>query len=445
MNDYIFFWGCTIPNRFPFLEKSLRLVLDRLGVRYREIEGFTCCPEKFLVETLSEEAWYLTAARNLALAEKAGGDLLVACNGCYSSFRSAISTFHRDTELRRRVSGRLEEIGLSYGFRSSVYHVVEVLHDKIGPDAITAKVTRPMYGLNVGVHYGCQLIRPSPQVRLDDPLQPRKLDRLVESLGATSLDYNYRLMCCGESLARSGSVEESLAGARLKLFELDELGADAIVVVCPACFLQFDSQQVLIQKDREDLHLPVIYLSEVLGLALGFTPGELGLDMHRVGVGTFLERWDELEGKRLSIPPEFDYEAMQTCFACGSCSNDCPVVQVDESFEPHEVIRSILDGRVEEVLEGDDIWKCMECGTCLELCPNNFGMIRVFKEAKREAISRGRAPAETMQGVKLFQETGVLGKSRERVRRKLGLGPVASSGGDELSRLLKDTFEGKDE
>jgi len=445
VNDYIFFWGCTIPGRFPFLEKSLRLVLDELGVRFREIEGFTCCPEKFLVETLSEEAWYLTAARNLALAEKNGGDLLVACNGCYSTFRSVITAFSSSAALRREVAAKLEEIGLEYNFRSSVYHIVQVLHDKIGPDVIARRVELGMEGMKIGVHVGCQVLRPSPTVRIDDPLHPVKLDRLVECLGATSIDYESKLMCCGEALGRAGNADKSMESARLKLLELEQNEADAMVVVCPACFQQFETQQMVIQKQIENLSIPVFYYTELLGLALGFTPGEMGLDMHRVPVQPFLDRWEYLRRIRESVPAEFDLKSMTTCVNCGSCSNDCPVVQVDDEFDPHAVLERILKGDADGVVAGDEIWKCLECGTCIEMCPNNFGMMKVFKEAKRMALARGIAPAETSQGIEMFKSAGVLGKSRERARAKLGLAPVAEPGSEELARLLESTLKRKDE
>lgn len=440
MKDYIFFWGCTIPGRFPFLEKSLRLVLERLGVKYREIEGFTCCPEKFLVETMSEEAWYLTAARNLALAEREGCDLLVACNGCYSTFRSAMGAFHASSELRERVSKRLKEVGLDFKFKTSVSHVVEVLHDSIGPEVIARKVELPLDGIELGVHYGCQLIRPSPTVRFDNPLRPGKLDRLVECLGATSLYYNTKLNCCGESLARTGNAEDSMASARLKLLELNQLGADAIVVVCPACFQQYDSQQLLIKKHFTELHLPVFYYTELLGIALGLEPGEMGVEMHRVDVEPFFDTLKELRRKRDSIPRGFDWAAMKTCVECGSCYNDCPVTQVDDTFEPHEVLFRILEGQVDQVIEGDEIWKCLECGTCTELCPNSFGMMKVFKQAKRMALKRGIVPAETRQGIDMFRKTGTLGNVRKGARSRLGLGEVGKPGSEQLEELLGDTM-----
>lgn len=417
------------------------MVLDRLGVRFIEIDGFTCCPEKFLVETMSEEAWYLTAARNLALAEKAGGDLLVACNGCYSTFRSAINAFYSSSELREHVARRLREIGLEYSFQSTVRHIVQVLHDSIGPDVISRKVVNPLFGLNIASHYGCQLLRPSPAVRADFPLRPFKLDKLITCLGATSLEYNSKPNCCGEALGRSGQPEESMVSARVKLLELHQLNADALAVVCPACFQQFESQQGLIQRQIPDLNIPIFYYTELLGLALGFDPGEMGLDMHRISVQRFFDNWRSLEAVRKSIPEEFDYDAMKACVACESCSNDCPVTQIDEDFYPHEIIMRILNGETEKILHEDGIWKCLECGTCTELCPNNFGMMKVFKDAKRLAMDEGIMPPETKQGIEMFRKTGMLGQTRGRARSKLGLDKLEPTGGDELARLLQDTFK----
>ncbi|MBN2168752.1 MAG: 4Fe-4S dicluster domain-containing protein, partial [Actinobacteria bacterium] len=239
----------------------------------------------------------------------------------------------------------------------------------------------------------------------------------------------------------SGQPEESMTSARVKLLELYQLKADGLAVVCPACFQQFESQQGLIQRQIEDLNIPVFYYTELLGLALGLDPEEMGLGMHRINVQRFFDRWKEEEALRKSIPEVFDYDAMKACVACESCSNDCPVAQIDSSFYPHEIIMRILLGETEKILGENGIWKCLECGTCTELCPNNFGMIKVFKEAKRLAMEKGVLPPETKQGIDMFQKTGMLGKPRERARSKLGLGKFESTGGEELARLLQDTFK----
>ncbi len=441
MKDYIFFWGCTIPNRFPYLEKSMRLALAKLGVSFREIEGFTCCPEKFLVETLSEEAWHLTAARNLALAEREGADLLVPCNGCYATFRQAISDYAASADLRATVKKRLAAIGLDFEFTTGVKHVVEVLHDQIGTSVIARKVERPMNGMVVAPHYGCQALRPWPTVRMDDSLHPVKLHELIEAIGAKALDYPMLLECCGESLNRTGNPAESETAARDKLLEVDLLGADAISVICPACFQQFDTLQSVLRRDLEGFNVPVFFYTELLALALGIEPSEIGLEMHRADVSLFMEKWNAWTDALASIPDCFDVGSIQTCVECGSCSTDCKVAQLEEGFQPHELLETILSGDIDAVISSDDIWKCLECGTCTELCPNNFGMMKVFKEAKRLAIEKGIEPKETEQAAALFKETGVLGKERGRVREKLGLEPVSPPGGEELSHLLGETFK----
>lgn len=438
MKGFVFFWGCVIPARFPFIEKSTRLVLDDLGIQYKEIDSFTCCPEKFLVETMSEEVWYLTAARNLALAERENCDILVACNGCYSTFRQAISVFSSNSKLRADVRKKLIDIGLEYNFSSTVTHIVELLYNSIGTDLIGRKAIRPLRGMKFGVHYGCQILKPFPVVRFDNPLQPDKLDKLVECLGGTSLNYNTKLLCCGESLARSGNPDESIATARTKLLELEQLGADAIVVICPACFMQFDTQQAMIKKFKEDLHIPVFFYTELLALAFGHDPEELGLDMHRINVQRFFNNWSELDRISKAIPECFDERSMRTCVECESCANDCPVTQVDEDYKPHNILREILAGRISEVLPGKEIWKCLECGTCTELCPNNFGMAKVIKEAKRLAIDEGFKPPDIEQGIEMFKKTGMLGRPRQRIREKLGLEPIRDTKVEEIREILGD-------
>lgn len=246
MAQQAIFWGCTIPARFPFIEKSVRLTAEKVGARLHEIEGFTCCPESTLVKAADEEAWLLTAARNLAVAETAGYDILTPCNGCYSTFRDAMSLLRTTPGLAGTVNEKLAAQNLSYKGTLKVTHLLEWLSEELGPAVISRKATNPLWGMRIAVHYGCHLLRPSPAVRWDDPLHPTKLEDLVAALGARVVDYPSKMVCCGGALDRVGEREDSLAFARTKLKDIKEAGADAVVVVCPSCFQQFDLNLSLI-------------------------------------------------------------------------------------------------------------------------------------------------------------------------------------------------------
>src|SRR5665648_488594 len=182
------FWGCTIPARFPFIEKSTRLVLDDMGAEVVEVEGYTCCPEGTLVKVVDEDAFYVTAARNLALAETAGLPILTPCNGCYSTFKSTEADLTNDWRRRGRVNELLGEVDLALGEGPEVRHFAEWMFDEVGPAALAKRVSRPLWGMRLGVHYGCHLLRPSPAVRWDSSTKPTKLEDLVRALGATVVD-----------------------------------------------------------------------------------------------------------------------------------------------------------------------------------------------------------------------------------------------------------------
>ena len=127
------FWGCTIPARFPFIEKATRLALTGLGVDAVDVAGFTCCPETALVRSADEDAYYLTAARNLAVAEREGLPLITPCNGCYSTFKSVLSTLKVDWRRRQAINRRLSKSGLFFRGDIDVWHLVEWLGDDFGP------------------------------------------------------------------------------------------------------------------------------------------------------------------------------------------------------------------------------------------------------------------------------------------------------------------------
>ncbi len=432
---YAVFWGCQIPARLPFLEQSTRLVLQRAGIELVDLPGFTCCPERSVVGSYSEEAWILAAARNLAVAEQSGLPLLTPCNGCYSTLKTVLGDILESVTLKEGVTSRLRAVGLDFRGTVVVRHLIEVLHDDVTPAWISSLVTRPLRGLRIAVHYGCHMMRPSGRLHFDDPLRPEKYDLLVRALGAETVDYETKMLCCGSALGRAGSQEEATMMLRKKLQDLRGK-ADALTAVCPACFIQFDQLQYILQRQGERLNLPVFTYPELLGLAMGI-PGELlGLQGHRVSPDPFFKAWSERAGALEAISGLIDLDDVKRCYNCGACVDDCPAAQVSSSFQPRDLIGSLLQGNLDELLQDRAIWQCLECHTCSELCPQKFGMEKVFAVLKHLAVERGNAPPPLEGGIKGFLQTGRLGAVDEKGRKKLGLDALPPGGEADIKQLL---------
>ena len=436
MREFAVFWGCTIPARFPFIEKATRLVFDDLGATVHELSGHTCCPEGTLVKANDEDAFYTAAARNLAIVEKAGLGVLTPCNGCYSTFKEAASHLRSDWRARDAINVRLAREDLTYSGDLDIVHFAEWLADTVGAGSLGARVTKPLWGMRIGVHYGCHLLRPQPAVRWDDPLNPTKVEELVTALGAQVVDYTTKMQCCGGALDRIGEREGSLAFARRKLYDLQNEGADAMVVVCPSCFQQFDLNQAALQRANEDVNVPVFYLSELIALAMGHTPEEIGLDMHRVPVDGFLAKWEARGDDKRRLSEHFDTGLLAKCDSCRACKDDCPVCKVDPTFQPNDIIADLLAGKIDEVVAAGQLWKCLECYTCQEMCHSRIGMAGVFRQLKELAMGAGAGPESVTAAYAEFLKTGALGKPRESARKKLGLEPLPEGGGDAIARLL---------
>ena len=295
MKAFAVFWGCTIQARFPFLEKSTRIVLDAFKLPYRDVDGFTCCPEKSLINNVDHAAFVLTAARNVALVDGMGLDLVSPCTGCVSNLATVKGELKANPVEKDAVNGLLKEVGREFKGSAKLTHLVPFFHDAVGVFAIKQRIKKDFSGMRLAVHYGCHMMRPSHALRNDDPLDPKKFDILLAALGAISLQHPTKLQCCGQGLDRVDQHDLALQMARVKLKELKQIGADAIVLCCPSCFLQFDNNQFLMEKEGEKFGIPIIYFTELLGLALGYTAEELGMSSHRVDVSPFLEKWKRLQ------------------------------------------------------------------------------------------------------------------------------------------------------
>jgi len=438
MKDFAVFWGCTIPARFPFIEKATRLVFDDLGANIRELEGHTCCPEGVLVKANDEDTFYTTAARNLALVEKAGLDLVTPCNGCYSTFKETWSHLEQDWRARDGINARLAREDLHYDGRLKITHFAEWLADDIGAGVVGSKKKRDFWGMRIAVHYGCHLLRPSPAVNWDDPLAPTKVEELVAALGARVIDYTTKMQCCGNALDRVGEREGSLSFARRKLVDLQNNDVDLLITVCPSCFQQFDLNQAALQRANEDVNVPVMYLSELIALAYGHSPEEIGLDMHRVSVQPFLDKWEGRSVDRAKLVKSFDISLLAKCDACQACKDDCPVCQVDPSFQPTELIGRLMNGELDDVVAEGQAWKCLECFTCQEMCHSRIGMAETFRKLKELAVEARTGPEPVASAYQTFLTTGRLGSPKEGARKKLGLDPLPASGGESLARVLAD-------
>jgi CoB--CoM heterodisulfide reductase subunit B len=440
MKKYIYFWGCQVPARFPFIEKATRFVLEALGIEAEDLAGFTCCPERYMAQSLGTQTWLLTAARNLALAESAGGDVLITpCNGCYATFRSVARELEINPPLKTKLNQALAENNLGYDGRLKVRHIIELLADDIGADVLNRKLVAPLEGMKIAVHYGCHLLRPGEAVGFENPEHPAKFELLVRALGADCLDYPSKLLCCGESLGRGSQPDQAQNLARVKLLELYELGADAICVACPACFLQYDTQQFLMQRQGDVFNIPVFHYTELLGLGLGFEPDELGLNMHRIKPDEFLVNWREGCRSLELIREHFDLQALKRCHQCRACENDCPAALNVPKFEPQEIIGKVLAGKLEELLSLPEIWNCVECHTCRELCPQKFGMEQVFSILKHLAVSQNLTPDTLKNMMQSFNSTAMLGQPQATLRKRLKLPEAKPSGVAEWKAFLEKT------
>jgi heterodisulfide reductase subunit B len=288
---FAFFMGCTVPARSRNYEMSARKIARALGIELVDISEFSCCG--FPVKSLHHDAFMLTAARNLALAEAQGLDVMTVCSACGAVLTEVAHELREHPEHRAEVNKALAAIapGLAYNGKSKVKHFVRVLYEDIGLDAIKAKASRDLGMLKIAPHYGCHYLKPSKVFEgFDDAEHPRSLHRLIEAAGAVPVDYEKLLFCCGGGILASDE-KSALAMARVKLESIKTAGADAITLMCPFCSVMYDDNQ----KAVEDLvgaaiGLPVLFYPQLLGLAFGMDPKELGLNMNRVKTKDLLSK-----------------------------------------------------------------------------------------------------------------------------------------------------------
>jgi heterodisulfide reductase subunit B len=265
-NTYLYYPGCTLETSAVEYDLSTRALLEQLGHDLAEIDDWTCCGAS-AAEATSELLSRSLAARNLALAgaQLPGADILVPCSACYLNLKRAAVDHAADAGWRRRLGEVLADEGLRLDVLPKVRHLLDVLSLDVGPDRLTKGVVNPLSGLKVATYYGCQCLR--PYAVFDDPEKPTSMDALVRAAGADIFSWGMGARCCGAShLTTKRPVGLKLVAAILKAAQ----GADLMVTVCPMCQLNLEAYQGAASRQAgEDLTIPVLYLPQLLGLALG--------------------------------------------------------------------------------------------------------------------------------------------------------------------------------
>jgi heterodisulfide reductase subunit B len=286
---FAFYPGCTVQSEQYAYEISARRIFPKLGIQLIDVEGFSCCG--YPLKNVSVPAWFYLTARNLALAEKLGLDIFPLCNGCNLSFCEVKHYLKKDLTLKERINSLLSMEGLNYTGNTKSVHILQVLREVIGIDKIQAAVKMPLEGLKFATHYGCHALRPSKLEMPDDPEDPQSLEELIEAIGAITEEYPERLDCCGQGLALT-TGKTALAISGLKLRAVQDHNFDGLVTICPFCTKMLDAKQnaIKVSTGQKDLNMPVLYVTQMLGLAMGMKVEELGLNLNLSPVGETLKK-----------------------------------------------------------------------------------------------------------------------------------------------------------
>jgi heterodisulfide reductase subunit B len=284
---FAFFPGCMIQVRYPQMEAAVRKTVPAFGIELVDLDGLGCCPDPVFFKALHKLDWLALAARNLALAEEAKLDYVTICSGCTETLCEAAHLLNDGGELLEQVNERLARVGLHYRGTVHARHLLTVLRDDIGRDAIAASVTRPLADVKVGVHYGCHLLKPRDVMQVDDPDHPTIFEDLLAAIGATPIPHEERIVCCGKSCLQCDLPAEM---TRTVLESVHASGAELMGVICPSCFDSFDVGQIKVARRYGlDFTVPPIYYFQLLAVAQGLRPEDVGLDKHKLKADRILE------------------------------------------------------------------------------------------------------------------------------------------------------------
>jgi heterodisulfide reductase subunit B len=269
--SYAFFPGCSMEGTAHDYQKSSLAVCKALGLALPEIPGWTCCGSTSAHQTDHLLSLALPA-KNLVAAE--GKTVAVGCAACYSRLKTANHEIANDAQTRKKVAA---VVGKDYDGKTEILHLLEILARDVGMRRIAERVKRPLKGLKLVTYYGCLLSRPPEVTHFDDPENPTLMDQVLEAAGATILEWPHKTECCGAGYSITDvAIVKRLTREILAMAKA--AGADGIATACPLCQMNLDLRQRDTERaSGETFNLPVFYFTQLLGLAFGISPKELGL------------------------------------------------------------------------------------------------------------------------------------------------------------------------
>jgi len=285
MKQYAYYPGCSLESLAMSYHLSATEASRELGVELKEIEDWNCCGATAYFHA-DELLAYTLVARNLAKAEKMGLDFVAPCSGCYKNAYFTNAYLQQDPELADHINFALQADNLHIDGTLKVRHLIEVLIEDVGLEEIEKKVSRPLNGLRVAPYYGCQLMRP----RKDggDIENPQFFEGLLSAIGAEPVEYATKTRCCGGSLIITNR-KAALDMVYKLLQDAADHNADVIATICPLCNVNLELYQKQVNREfGTDYSIPVMYFTQLLGLALGIAPGRLGIGKELVSAAPLL-------------------------------------------------------------------------------------------------------------------------------------------------------------
>jgi len=272
---YFYYPGCSLKGMGKAYEESLLKVCSKINLQMEEIEDWNCCGSTPYLGFYELKSMAL-ACRNMAIAEKKGGtDIIAPCNACYLILNKTNHALKDYPDLKEKIDNTLKEIGMMYSGNLKIRHPLDVFVNDGWMEKIGASIKKPLKDLKIACYYGCQLTRPYSE--FDDQINPQTMDKLIKLAGAHIVDYPLKTKCCGGSIT-GNMTETSLELIYMLLKEAKKRGTDIIATPCPLCQFNLDAYQDKIEKKYEKMDIPVLYFTQIIGLAMGFSREELGIN-----------------------------------------------------------------------------------------------------------------------------------------------------------------------